>query len=144
MKQIALILFIFTLSSMGFAAELKTLRSLKETKTLADSSMSDFAKGIIKEGFDRLRPYWNIPDSRVDLAAEKAEANIALFETTYGKTIGYEFIKREKIKDFFVRYSYAHKFEHHVMRWVFTFYKPKEGWEFSSVEFDNRANLLLE
>jgi hypothetical protein len=143
-REMIILFLIGSMFSVSFADEQPTLETLKQTKSMADHAMADFALGKIKSGYHRLRPYWHIPDSEIDTAAERTEATIDLAISRYGKVIGHEFIKEDKVKDFLVQYTYVLKFERHVLRWMFIFYMPKQTWMFSSVVSDDRANLLFE
>ena len=49
-----------------------------------------------------------------------------------------------KVGDSFCRYVYLCKYENNFLRWVFTYYRPRQGWLFFRLDFDDNVNALFE
>jgi hypothetical protein len=45
-----------------------------------------------------------------------------------GKTIGTEFVREDKVGENLFRLTYLQRCEKRPMRWVFYFYRGKNGW----------------
>lgn len=63
---------------------------------------------------------------------------------TYGKLLGYEFIKQQKYGDSVVRLVYVLKFEQIPLIWEFYFYKPVSEWTLVNIAFDTKYDLLAD
>ena len=127
----------------GCGAGASDLSSAAEAKALADSAMQLIVSDKINEAFDLLRAQWPIPSNEIDTIVLKTIQQRNLVEPRFGKTVGYAFVKEEKVSDFFVRYTFAEKHELHAIRWQFTFYKPRAVWKVNAVYWDdNIADLF--
>lgn len=63
---------------------------------------------------------------------------------TYGKLLGYEFIKQQEYGDSLVRIVYVLKFEQIPLIWEFYFYKPVSEWTLVHITFDTKYDLLAD
>jgi hypothetical protein len=131
------------LVTFGCGAGAPDLSSAAEAKALADSAMQLIVSDKVNEAFDLLKTQWPLPSNEIDAIVLKTIQQRNVVEPRFGKTIGYVFIKEEKVSDLFVRYTFAEKHELHAIRWQFTFYKPKAVWKVNAVYWDdNMAELF--
>ncbi len=76
--------------------------------------------------------------------ADQIHSQWAIVQDRFGKPIGIELVKREKISDSFLRYYYLLKFEKHAISWRFTYYNAKNGWQINSITFQDEVDILFE
>src|SRR5580698_7022236 len=103
------------------------LMSENDTRQLADSIMALVVEDKVDDAFAKLKPHWPIPSGEIDSIALKT---IAMRDTAggrFGKSLGYAFVREDKVADFIIRYTYAEKRENHALHWVFYFYRPKSA-----------------
>lgn len=60
----------------------------------------------------------------------------------YGGVLGFEKVEEEVFGDSLVRLTYLQKFERHPLVWEFFFYRPKDGWVLSNIQFADQFALL--
>lgn len=120
------------------------LKNSDETLQLADNIMINFVKADFHNGLALAKPYWPLPESEIDGLETKIKDQWPIVERRYGKSTGWEFIKEERIGQSFVRYYYLHKFQHHVIYWRITFYKPIRHWVVNGITFKDDVDILFE
>ncbi len=74
----------------------------------------------------------------IDLLKKQTSNNLPLF----GKRVGLEKVREEKIGTSVVRLVYILKMEHAPVVWEFYFYKPKDTWFLSTINFNDKFQLL--
>jgi hypothetical protein len=124
-------------------AQPKTLNSLQQAKDLSDKVMDDAMRGNYRHAFERFRPHWTLKPEELESAIKKIQEGIKLLNKRFGKPIGYQLMKTKKGDDFLVRYVYVMKYQRALVRWNFTYYKPKNRWIVLSVTFDDGYAAFL-
>lgn len=114
----------------------KLLKDIAEAQKLSKTTMEKIRNGNIGPAIDELGLYWPIPSSEVDEVREKTIQNLELVEQRYGFLIGAERIREEKISDFAYREIYILRYRNSALRFVFTYYKNKEGWLLNAFKWD--------
>ena len=122
-----------------------TLSSEKELQALSEQALDRLMRGEV-EGFELLKRH------SVEMGSEEAldrffrsqVDRVKQYMRKWGKPLGYELIARPKAGDSFCRYVYLSKYENNFLRWVFTYYRPREGWLFFRLDFDDDVNALFE
>jgi hypothetical protein len=114
-----------------------------DTRALAEAAMKLIVVDKINEAFDLLKAQWPVPSNEIDTLVLKTIQQRNLAQPRFGKTLGYAFIKEEKVTDFALRYTFAEKRELHALRWQFTFYKPAVVWKVNSVTWDDNMGALF-
>ncbi len=97
--------------------------------------------GKISEAYDQLFVGSQIPKQKpqaVDLLKRQTSSGLPL----YGKILGHEKIREERIGKSIVRLVYILKSEQAPTTWEFYFYKPKNNWFLSNVIFNDQFQLL--
>ena len=114
-----------------------------EPRQIADEAMrfvaADDTKGLFayvseqmpseREALDKLRV--SSLDQRKKLAV------------SFGKSLGFAFIRECRVSDFLVRLVYAEKRERNVLRWQFIFYKARNVWAMSGFNWDDNVNAMF-
>ncbi len=139
MKKI--IIFIAILGIINLNAEV--LKDDKDTKSLAQKSAIEFGKGNYEKSVDVLRENWPIPVAEINNLVYQTQSQMKLVANRFGKKVGYDFVKTEKIGNSFIKHIYIVKFENHAIRLNYVFYKPKKYWKLNSFNWDDKVQLLF-
>ena len=97
--------------------------------------------GKISEAYDQLFEGSLIPDQKPQAVNElKKQTTSGL--PMYGKIIGIEKLREEKIGTSITRLVYILKSELHPTIWEFYFYKPKDTWFLTNVIFNDQFQSI--
>jgi hypothetical protein len=141
-RRIFLIASLLLVHSGVFA---ETLASPAEAKQLADQVMAKVAAGEMEAGVRLTKSFTIIPAAEFDAVLERLKLQLPVISQRFGKSIGTEFVREEKVGENLFRLTYMHRFENHPMRWVFYFYRGKSGWVMNTFwTDDNIRQLFLE
>ncbi|QDQ73177.1 hypothetical protein FNZ56_04465 [Pseudoluteimonas lycopersici] len=127
-----LAVFLFLMSPIACAAKLENLDS---AVALTDQVMRLVSSGDLKGGFDLMKPYAVVPPAEIDAASGQAELQKPLFLARFGKSIGYELIRKDEVGSSVAQVIYLQKFEKHAMVWRFILYRGNDGWTVNSFKF---------
>ena len=61
----------------------------------------------------------------------------------FGETVGINLVKEQLVADSLVRITYIERFERHLIRWNFTFYRPKSQWVVNAIVWDDDVDALF-
>ena len=139
MKTVVLIVC-FALAAIPVAAD--TLKSEKEATKLAEQALAHFAKEEFDQGYRSLLPYWPLPEAEIVTLIDQTQSQWEIVRTRFGKTLGTEIVRTERIGSSFLRLRFIQKFDRHALRWTFAFYKPKDSWVINEVSFDDEIDDL--
>jgi len=139
MKKIALILiFIFNTNLNA-----DTLKDINEIKDLTEKIMTFVGKGETIKGLDLMSPYLIIPKSEFETTKNQLAMQEPIYKSRFGKTLGVEHISTEEVGESLIKIIYIHKFEKHVMKWSFYYYKPNDLWILNTFRTIDRIDLLF-
>ena len=140
MKSIILITCFFY-SVLVSASEFK---SEKDIRAFTDNMMNQIVKEKFNTAFNSAKPYWPMPAVEIDGIVNKINHQWPIVNQRFGKAIGKEFVKEERIGKSFLRYYYLHKFTKHAIYWRIDFYKPKSTWKINSIIFLDTLDALYD
>lgn len=120
-----------------------TLGSSTEARQLADHVMAKVAAGEIEAGIRLTKPFTIIPAAEFDAMLEQLKLQLPVMSQRFGKTIGTEFVREEKVGENLFRLTYMQRFERHPMRWVFYFYRGMSGWVVNTFRTDDDIRQLF-
>jgi hypothetical protein len=139
MHRLLVAIVLFLASTPALATGLKSdAEALALSNRMMDTAMKQSPDAV----FSQLKPYWPLDAAEIDGMASSAKLQWQIVETRFGKPVGYELVATERLGQSFVRYVYLQKFEHHALRWVFAFYRPKDVWLANSFKFDDQLDSL--
>ncbi len=141
MKKIFILIAI--LGVINLSAK-QVLTSDMDTKLLVQKSAEAFGKGDYEKAINVLREYWPLPAAEVDNLIYQTKSQLELLKNRFGKKVGHDFVKTEKIGDSFIKHIYIAKFEHHALRLSYVFYKPENEWKVNSLHWDDKVKLLFQ
>ena len=124
-------------------AEAKTLDNLDEVRALTQRSMDHVLAGRVDELFTVMLPYWPLPENEFSMLRMQTMTQRNVVGERFGATVGIALVYEQIIADSIVRITYIEKFERHIIRWVFTFYKPKDQWLVNSLVWDDDIDALF-
>lgn len=119
------------------------LRDKDAAKQLAASVMVRVAKGQTEQGLMLIKPYTLIPDHQFDGMMDSYRMQAPVIEQKFGKTIGVELALVEEVGESLMLVAYIQKFEKHLMRWKFYFYKPYDVWTLNTFSNDDKIQLMF-
>ncbi|MEP1444998.1 MAG: hypothetical protein ABJK37_02630 [Paraglaciecola sp.] len=140
MKCILIFLAIFY-SSVSTA---DTLKDKEEAMALALSIMELVGKGKTEDGLKLAKPYLIIPDHEFEGVLNSLRMQAPAIEQRFGKTLGMEFSQIQEVGESLMLVMYIQKFEKHMMRWKFYFYKPSDGWVLNTFNTDDQIQLMFQ
>lgn len=142
MKRI-IIVFIASLFIAG-SSHAAAIKTEQEAKNLADDFMVAIGKGLYKEAFQKVKPYWPLPEAEIDNLAYTTESQLTMVEGRFGNLNGHEYIQSNRIGTSYVRYIYIQKFTNHATRWLIMFYRPLDEWKINAIMFDDNLETLFD
>jgi hypothetical protein len=136
------LLMVLLLPALAFGAEFK---ELSEIRPLLDGVMASVAKDDIRAAFARLKPYWGgMPDAEIEVMVAKIIDQRRLISPRFGKSLEARFVSQKSAADSVAYFLYIEKYERHLLRWHFYFYRAKDKWQLNSVNFDDHIQALVE
>jgi len=126
-----------TAYSDGFKTE-------KDIRVFSDTLINQMIAEKFQKGFDSAKAYWPIPVVEIDGIVNQIKLQWPVVQQRFGKAIGKEFIKEERIGKTFLRYYYLHKFEKHAIYWRLDFYKPHDKWKINTIIFLDSLDAVFE
>lgn len=141
MKTIVLLLAII-FPFIGYA-NADVLKDKDEAKKIAKSAMEYVGKGDVEKGLLLIKPYLIIPEHEFEGVLSSLKMQAPAIEQRYGKTIDIEFMDVEEVGESLMLVMYIQKFERHLMRWKFYFYKPADGWVLNTFSTDDQIQMMF-
>jgi hypothetical protein len=139
-RNIQFFALLLSLCSCAFA---DTLKGPTEARQLTDRVMAKVGGGDIENGIRLTKPFLIIPSSEFEVMLEQLKLQMPAMSQRFGKSIGYEFIREDKVGENLLRIIHVHRFEKHAMRWSFYFYRGKDGWTLNTFKTDDDIRQLF-
>jgi hypothetical protein len=141
MKFLSLILISTLISSNALA---DTLPSKNEAKELANRVMIEIGKGNMEAGIKLTKPYLIVPEHEYLALVDQMKMQEPVISQRFGKTISVEMAAIEEVGESLMLVLYLQKFDKHVLRWKFYFYKPRDGWVLNTFTFDDQIRSMFQ
>lgn len=106
--------------------------------------MEYIANYNFNEAFSMLAKYWHLPQDEILQLESQASSQFEAVAERFGKVIGHDFIKGQTIKDFVLQETHVLRFEQHMIRFVFTYYRNNQGWILNGVIWDDQIDNLFD
>jgi hypothetical protein len=135
----------FFLTSVHAATQKADLEqnSLTKSRELTVAVMNLVAAGDDRGALELLRPNLPIPKGEFNAVRDKTIEQRRAVAERFGKTLGYKFVREERVSDFLIRLTYVEKRANHFLRWQFTFYRPQSEWRLNSFVWEDNAEGLF-
>lgn len=128
---------------LSFSAYSSDLKSKDDVKNFVKATQSLVAAGDVLKALEGLKPYVIIPESEFQVSLEQYKMQRPMMDQRFGKTIGAEVVNFKELGESLMMATFVQKFEKHVMRWRFYFYKPKEKWVLNTYATDDKINEIF-
>ena len=100
--------------------------------------------GKVESGLKLAKPYLIIPDHEFEGVLNNFRMQAPAIEQRFGKTLGVEFSQVQEVGESLFLVMYIQKFEKHVMRWKFYFFKPNSAWVLNTFNTDDQIQLMFQ
>jgi len=114
-----------------------------EARSYSEAVINHVAKGQIEEAFVLIGSQWPFPVAELKPVQEQAEKNQVFVKERFGQPCGFRLVKEEIVSEVCLRYTYVAKYEKHLIRWQFVFYKAKDRWLLNSFNWDDAIDALF-
>ncbi|MBP0598895.1 hypothetical protein J8I26_12310 [Herbaspirillum sp. LeCh32-8] len=132
------------LAGVCLHAQADTLKSEAEVRTLADKVMAQAGAGRTDDAYGAMSPYSLIDIRTLEVARSNARSSRMAIEAQVGNSVGYEFIRSEKVGDSLIKLTYIEKTERQAIPWQFIFYKAPAGWGISAFSNGDNVDALFD
>ena len=139
-KIIALVFLVFVSLSSNAA----TLADKEAAKELAKKVMSQIAKGNMEAGIKLTQPYLIVPEHEFHAMLDQMKMQGPAITQRFGRTLDVEVAAVEEVGKSLMLVMYIQKFERHLLRWKFYFYKPQEEWVLNTFLFDDQIYSMFQ
>ena len=139
-KNFILILSFVLFSPASFA---DTLSSKMKAEELADNVMNAIGSGDMEGGVMMTKPYISVPEYEFLALLDQMKGQQPAISKRFGKTLSVEVASIEEVGESLMLILYLQKFERHVLRWKFYFYKPDSEWRLNTFTFDDQIHKMF-
>ncbi|WP_016833394.1 hypothetical protein [Herbaspirillum lusitanum] len=126
-----------------FNVHADTLKNETEVRQLADKVMAAAGKGQTDDAYAAMTPYTLTDVNTLDRARLGARTSRMQLEQYIGGSVGYEFIRSEKVGESLLKLVYIEKAEKQAIPWQFIFYRTSSGWALSNFSNGDNINSLF-
>lgn len=146
MKNYLIVSFFLFIGYVSSTAQVdKGLTGVDVLKEKSQEIMDDFKKDEISLAFLKLRAIWILPSDELDYLEKKTIEQINMIGYRFGAPIGTMLVKEQQIDGLLYRLTYVVKYEHHALRFLFTYYNGKDDkWFLNSFKFDDTLTALID
>lgn len=134
---------IFALSIASPAQCQSRLKDGKASRELSDQVMKLVSAGDMEAGIRLVKPYLIIPEAEMETMIGQAKLQAPMLEMRFGKPVGAEFISEDRVGESVMRIVQICRYEKHLTRWNFYFYRTPTGWVLNTFNFDDKIQALF-
>jgi hypothetical protein len=139
-----LLFLLLNILLFNYAVAKDQLKDHNDVIEHSKSVMHALEKSDILEAFILLQKYWPLPENEITQLETLTIKQFNLVADRFGEIIGTNFIREQQIMDFALKQTYVLRFENHMIRVFFTYYKSKEGWILNGFKWDDKFDELFE
>lgn len=132
------------LAGLCQTAQADALKSETEVRALADKVMAQAGAGRTDDAYGTMSPYSLVDIRALEAARSNARSARMAIEARVGNSVGYEFIRSEKVGDSLIKLTYIEKTERQAIPWQFIFYKAPAGWGISAFSNGDNVDALFD
>ncbi|PKQ62202.1 hypothetical protein BZG02_12855 [Labilibaculum filiforme] len=120
------------------------LNSKDELSKHSEKVMNFLKDSEFQKAFTELQVYWPLPENEMKQLESQTIKQFNMVADRFGNIIGFDFIRDESIKDYAIKKIYVLRFEKHMIRVLFTYYKNNDGWILNGFKWDDQFDELFE
>lgn len=140
-KTLNLILALFIIQCANAQSYLK---SKEDITKYSDKIIIHIRNQEYANAFEEIHKYWPLPENELEQLESQTVKQFNLVADRFGNIIGSDFIKDKTIKDFVLRKIYVIRFEKHMIRVQFTYYRNDKGWVLNGFKWDDDFEELFD
>jgi hypothetical protein len=126
-------------------ANAQNLLISKEDLTKHSEKVMMFLKDYeFQNAFAEIQKYCSLPENELTQLESQTIKQFNMVADRFGSIIGTDFIKDDTIKDYVVRKIYVIRFENHMIKVMFTYYKNDKGWALNGFKWDDKFEELFD
>lgn len=132
----SILLSLLLLAPLSATAQSKFFRSTEEARRAAESVTAAVAAGDTSGALKSLRQFSSIPGRDFTAFENQILSESQRLRERYGDIIGHELVREEQAGASLLRLTYLIRHEWAGQRWMFIFYRGKEGWAVTDFTID--------
>jgi hypothetical protein len=140
---LTIVLWGLTSLAMSPSTLADTLKNEEEVRQLVDKVMTVAGQGQTDNAYGTLTAYALMDINLLERQRINSRTTRMQLEPIVGQSVGYEFIRSEKVGDSLLKLVYIEKTEKQAVPWQFIFYKTPAGWALSSLNNQADLNVLF-
>ena len=144
MRYLSYMLCLVVTMGMSLNAVGETLKDAGSARRLTEQVMAKVGEGDIVGGIGLTKKYLIIPAPEFEVMLEQMKMQEPVMARRFGKSVGHEFLREQRVGDNLLRIVHVHHFERHAMRWSFYFYRGPSGWVLNTFKSDDDIRQLFE
>lgn len=129
---------------MQFATAQDYISNREDLSKHAGSVVMHLKDSEFHKAFSELQKYWPLPENEVAQLESQTMKQFNVVSDRFGKIIGADFVNDRTVKDYVVRKTYVIRFEKHMIRLLFTYYKNDKGWLLNGFKWDDQFEELFD
>jgi hypothetical protein len=98
----------------------------------------------MEAGLKLTKPYLIVPEHEYFALIDQMKMQQPIIDQRFGKTISVEVAAIEEVGESLMLVLFLQKFEKHVLRWKFYFYKPRNEWVLNTFMFDDTIQSMFQ
>jgi hypothetical protein len=141
--------WIFLLAAVVFSSS--SLLSLEANAGIEKTELKNYSNNImrlikdnrVKDAFAIIKSIWPMPESEIDILEVQTTKHLEAAKERFGATIEYALVEEKVIQDTFFKFVYVIKYDRHITRWEFIYYKPKTKCLLNALKLDDDIGKLF-
>ncbi len=141
-KAVIAIVILIVFSANAFALDVGFL-SVREMQEYCERILSHLQGGDVDSAFVLIKSQWLFDPAEIDSVWEKTANQLPGLQNRFGDILAVSEVGSERVGELVIRFTYVIKYERHVVRWLFVFYKPRTKWILNSFKWDDSISELF-
>jgi hypothetical protein len=137
---VGLLIFSYTIC---FADDDNGFTDKKDIQNFCEIVVINLKDEKVIDAFNLMAGKSLIPVSELAALQVSTSKQLDLVKSRFGNILDYKLIKQDEIEGLAIKYTYIIKYEKHIIRWIFIFYKPKDKWYLDSLNWDDKLIELF-
>ena len=141
-KAVIAIVILIVFSANAFALDVGFL-SVREMQDYCERILSHLLGGDLDSAFELIKSQWLFDPAEIDSVWEQTATQLGGLQDRFGDILAVSEVGSERVGELVIRFTYVIKYERHIVRWLFVFYKPRTKWILNSFKWDDSIGELF-
>lgn len=143
MKKTAFAIILFVIFSANAFALDEGFLGVREMQEYCERILSHLQGGDVDSAFELIKSQWLFDPTEIDSVWEQTANQLSGLQDRFGDSFAVSEVGNERVGELLIRFTYVIKYERHVIRWLFVFYKPRTKWILNSFKWDDSIDELF-